>query len=249
LETPDSFEGLRGLAERKLITSERMRGPLLCYITDRMQFTGDERMRCLQLLDKIGEVSAQGVDFIQLREKDLTARELEQLAGEAAATVRKYSPHLSDTDSPGTKLLINSRTDIALAVGADGVHLRSEDVSAAEARAMAHSVQARNPKLENRKFIVSVSCHSEVEVRSAAESGADFVVFAPVFEKPGNLATLAVGVEALSRACRYGVPVLALGGVTMENARSCLEVGATGIAGIRLFQQNAIADVVRALRR
>jgi thiamine-phosphate pyrophosphorylase len=82
-------------------------------------------------------------------------------------------------------------------------------------------------------------------VNQAAENAADFAVFAPVFEKHG--ATPA-GLDRLRRACRAGIPVLALGGVTLDNAQSCLQAGASGIAGIRLFQQNSIAEVVHKLR-
>lgn len=187
-----------------------------------------------------------GVDYIQLREKDLTSRELEELAREAIGIVHK--PVAPFEISP-TKLLINSRTDIALAVGAHGVHLRSDDISLAEVRKTAEGVFARNSKAESRNFVVAVSCHSEEEVRLAARAGADFVVFAPVFEKRENPPSFSVGLDALARTSHYGVPVLALGGVTVENAASCVKAGAAGIAGIRLFQQNAIADVVLALQR
>ena len=224
-----------------------MHHPLLYYITDRAQFAGDESSRRRQLLDKIAEAAACGIDFIQLREKDLTARELEAMAREALDILRQ--PPAQPSEIGPTKLLINSRTDVALAVHADGVHLRSDDLSPAEVRSLANTVLSRNLKPESRNLVVSVSCHSEAEVRSAADAGADFVVFAPVFEKLGSPAARPTGLEALSRVCRYGVPVFALGGVTIENAHSCVEAGATGIAGIRLFQQNAIAQVMRALRR
>src|SRR5947199_4268047 len=100
---------------------------LLCYITDRSQFSGDESARRRDLLQKIAEAARCGVDFIQLREKDLTTRELELLACEAIRAVRENSPST-------TGLLINSRTDVALAVGADGVHLRSNDISPSDVR-------------------------------------------------------------------------------------------------------------------
>src|SRR5580704_16399491 len=93
-----------------------------------MQFAGDEASRRRALLEKIAEAARCGVDFVQLREKDLSGRELETLARDAARTVRE--------NSSTTRLLINTRTDVAIACGADGVHLRSEDVSAGEARAV-----------------------------------------------------------------------------------------------------------------
>ena len=92
---------------------------LLYYITDRTQFPGDETSRRRQLLDKIAEAARCGVDYVQLREKDLSARELESLAREAVQRTRET----------GTALLINSRTDVAIAVGAAGVHLRGDDIS------------------------------------------------------------------------------------------------------------------------
>jgi len=210
--------------------------PLLYYITDRTQFPGTETQRRQRLFDKIREAAACGVDYIQLREKDLSSREFETVARQALETVR--------TQNSPTRLLINSRSDIALAVGADGVHLRSDDISVADAR-MAASLASGNQKPETRNWLIAVSCHSEEEVRVAANSGADFVVFAPVFEKDGRSPA---GLEALRRACQLNVPVLALGGVTLDNAQSCLEAGAAGIAGIRLFQENDIARVVRLIQ-
>ena len=93
-----------------------------------------------------------------------------------------------------------------------------------------------------------MSCHSEDDVRRAAADYADFAVFAPVFEKRDTPNAKPAGLAELHRACQHNIPVLALGGITIENAASCLQVGAAGIAGIRLFQENNIADVVRRIR-
>jgi thiamine-phosphate pyrophosphorylase len=224
------------------------RRPLLYYITDRTQFPRDELARRRQLLEKLREAAKAGVDYTQLREKDLASRELEELAGEAMRVICEHRNAVSE-NFRRSRLLINSRTDIALAVGADGVHLRSQDISTANIRKVVQTVLARNSKPETRDFVVAVSCHSHEEVAAAEQAGADFVVFAPVFEKREDPASASAGLDALSKACRYGVPVFALGGVTVENARSCLEAGAAGIAGIRLFQQNVIAEVVRSLRK
>ena len=92
---------------------------------------------------------------------------------------------------------------------------------------------------------VGVSCHTPPEVAQAAAEGADFTVFGPVFEKKSAQPT---GLDALREACREKIPVLALGGVTLENAESCIRSGAAGIAGIRLFQENKISEVVGKLR-
>jgi thiamine-phosphate pyrophosphorylase len=223
---------------------------LLYYITDRTQFPGPEAQRRSRLLEKIAEASHAGVDYIQLREKDLSARDLESLAREAARLCRE-----TRNEKRKTRLLINHRGDIALAAGADGVHLRSDDISAADARALL----SRNEKRETNRFLIAVSCHSSAEVALAESQGADFAVFAPVFEKSGRAGA---GLEALRQVCDravppdpkveaglvHSMPVLALGGVTLENARACFQAGAAGIAAIRLFQENDVARVVAALR-
>lgn len=229
---------------------------LLYYITDRTQFPGSEPQRRRRLLDKVAEAARAGVDFIQLREKGLATRELEVLAHEAIAVLRSAgaSPAVSRAPSPATRMLINHRLDIALATGADGVHLRSDDISASDARV----VLARNVKRETRN-IIAVSCHTVQEVALAESHGADFAVFAPVFEKSGGPGS---GLEVLRQACAravapnekveagvvHSMPVLALGGVTLDNARACMEAGAAGVAGIRLFQENNVTNVVAQLR-
>ena len=219
---------------------------LLYYITDRSQFRGDESTRRRALLVKIAEAALAGVDYIQLREKDLGARELELLAPEALRVLRESISPRTENRELRTRLLINSRTDIALAVGADGVHLRSEDVSASEVRHIWAMCGAGAPARE--KPCIAVSCHNQDDVDRAQSQVADFAVFAPVFGKNTAPGALATGLDALRQACRVKVPVLALGGVTLENAASCLQAGAAGVAGIRLFQENKIEDVVRALR-
>ena len=216
---------------------------LLYYITDRTQFSGDEPQRRQKLLAKISEAAACGIDFIQIREKDLSAGELESLAKQALGAIHNRQ---ATSDTPATRLLINSRSDIALTVGADGVHLRSRDICIRDAQKAGEIVFSRNSKLASGRWMVASSCHSEEEVRAAAEQGADFVVFAPVFEKKEGSSPS--GLAALRSACRHPVPVLALGGVTLENAQSCLDAGAAGVAGIRLFQDNEISEVVRAIR-
>ena len=154
---------------------------LLYYITDRRQLPASEigRRRCL--IEKITEAARAGVDYVQLRERDLGGRELQELARAAVEAVRETGT--------ATRLLINSRVDIALACGADGVHLRSGDLLASDARAVAAS---------RANFTVAVSCHTVQEVQLAWSHGADFAVFAPVFEKEGRMGS---GVEGLKAAC------------------------------------------------
>ncbi len=210
---------------------------LLYYITDRRQFPGDAADQRRALLAKIVEAAAAGVDFIQLREKDLSGRALEILAREAVERAN------------GSRLLINSRSDIAIATGARGVHLTSTDISAGDARAL----------WKNYPPVIGVSCHSVKDVRMAESQGADFAVLAPIFEK-GNQP--GIGLRVLAEACGRApipehtesapnppsFPVLALGGVTLENAAQCAASGAAGIAGIRIFQQNDVREVARLLR-
>jgi len=223
---------------------------LLYYITDRSQFGGDEPTLRRALLAKIAEATRAGIDYIQLREKDLDTKELEVLAREAVTAVRNSAILKASTSEIGTRILINSRTDVALAAGADGVHLRADDISPDEVRLV-----LKGSTIVAKHFLVAESCHSIQDVRRA-EAAANFAVFGPVFEKKNGEksektstpANRPVGIDALREACRATIPVLALGGVTIENAASCLEAGAAGVAGIRLFQDNKIEDVVRALR-
>src|SRR4051812_8446719 len=209
---------------------------LLYYITDRTQFAGDESARQKALLAKVAECARAAVDYIQLREKDLSGRELELLAREALQQVRAAGSK--------TRLLVNSRTDIAIACGLDGVHLRSgdEDPSAGDVRAIFGAAGVSQP-------IVAASCHSEAEVEMAESQAADFVVFAPVFEKSGALGR---GLSELRRICsqisaadgkteavaRARLPVLALGGGTLEDAVGCLSAGGGGGGGGRSFLDN-----------
>ena len=203
---------------------------LLYYITDRSQFAGDEAARRSRLLEKITEAVRCGVDYIQLREKDLSTRELEVLAREVMAVVQELR---TGNQQLRTGLLINSRTDIALACDADGVHLRSNDISPAAVRKIWTQCGAGAAA----RVTVGVSCHTAGEVANAAAQGADFAVFGPVFEKKEGPIGGPAGLGALRQACREKISVLALGGITVENAESCIQAGAAGIAGIRLFQE------------
>jgi thiamine-phosphate pyrophosphorylase len=216
---------------------------LLYYITDRTQFPGAEHLRRRALVEKIAEAARAGIDYIQLREKDLSTRDLQSLAEDAVRMIREA--RTANTEQQ-TALLLNSRTDAALAAGADGVHLRSDDVSPVEVRRIWDLCGAGAPARE--KPIIATSCHSIGDVDRAQSQGADFAVFAPVFGKNSAPGVRATGLATLQKTCRGKIPVVALGGVTMENVASCLNAGAAGIAGIRLFQENKIEDIVRTLR-
>jgi thiamine-phosphate pyrophosphorylase len=240
----------------------------LYYITDRKQLGGTPAEQKRRLLDKIAEAARAGVEFIQLREKDLSSRALEHLARDAAAIVRENSSARAEAPTgvtsqqsrPRPRLLINSRLDIAISTGADGVHLPAHDLTPVEARAIwdTSASLTRHPR---RHAVIGVSCPSADDVRLAQAQGADFAVFAPVFEKltinpPTKQA--GVGLDALRTACGQVLdstpqptqtfPVFALGGVTLENAQQCLQAGAVGVAGIRLFQQNDVKSMVDRLR-
>jgi thiamine-phosphate pyrophosphorylase len=223
-----------------------MRSPLLCYITDRTQFPGNESARRTCLLEKIGEAANAGVEYIQLREKDLTTQELEDLAHKAVDIVQKAQLRTENRELR-TKFLINSRADVALAVSADGVHLPASDLTVTEILQIWQQSRLCSAGAPARGT-VSVSCHQPSEVEQAAIAGADLALFAPVFEKRAIPGTKAAGLDALRLSCQYKIPVLALGGVTLENASSCREAGTAGIAAIRLFQENNVAEVVRQLR-
>jgi thiamine-phosphate pyrophosphorylase len=210
---------------------------LLYYITDGKSFAGTEAQQRARLLARTGAAARAGVDYIQLREKDLTARDLERLAREAVQAIRE--------NSTITRLLINGRGDIALASGADGVHLPAGELDVPEVRAL--WIRACN-----REPLIAVSAHTIDEVFAAANLGADFAVLAPIFEKV-NTDVRGIGLDALRTACsrppkQRSFPVLALGGVTLENAAACLAAGAGGVAGIRLFQNSDIVETVRRLR-
>jgi thiamine-phosphate pyrophosphorylase len=175
------------------------------YITDRKAVGGFR-----PLLEVIRDEMHLGVDFIQIREKDVTAREL----FEFALTVMEV--RATELRTPfATKILINSRADIAIATGAEGVHLPSDA-----------------PEQTLPGLLVGRSCHTLDEIKATT---ANFVTFGPVFSSPDK--GEAVGLEMLKAACRLGKPVYALGGVNWDNAAECMQAGAEGIAGIRLFQE------------
>lgn len=205
---------------------------MLYAITDRKRLASEERLAIQRLLANVATWAHAGVAWIQLRETDLDAQAQIVLARQVLNIIRQQP------GSP-THLLINSRPDIALAAGADGVHLTSatDTFKPGEVRAIFQAAGARRPW-------ISLACHTWQEAAAARDAGVDCILLAPVFGKTIQTAAgerqvqPGVGLEALAAACRAAAPtpVYALGGITGENAPQCMEAGASGIAAIRLLQ-------------
>jgi thiamine-phosphate pyrophosphorylase len=205
----------------------------LYAITDRRFFARPE-----ELLEQVSLWAESGVDYVQIREKDLPADALTALAVQIVGMVRAAGSH--------TRVLLNGAPEIAAATGCDGVHLTSsiaDDVIASARAALRDALT--DP-------VISVSCHTISEVERARDRGATLALFAPVFEKrvdtekridteilPGQ------GLAALREACRIAapMPVFALGGVTVSNAKDCVDAGAAGVAAIRLFVAEGWRDL------
>jgi thiamine-phosphate pyrophosphorylase len=192
-------------------------------ITSRTVFPGDPRQQLAELVAQASRWASAGIDCIQLREKDLPAATLAGLA----RSILKALPVT-------TKLIVNSRPDIAIAVAAHGVHLPAAvgELTPSQVRHLYEAASLPPP-------VITVSCHTQGEVARARDSRVDAILFAPVFVKStaGEMVIPAQGLDQLRAACTVAAPtpVYALGGVTLENAPACVEAGAAGIAGIRLF--------------
>jgi thiamine-phosphate pyrophosphorylase len=162
-------------------------------------------------LDVAARAARDGVEMIQIRAKELSARALAELVRAALAL-------------PGTRILVNTRMDIALACGAHGVHLPAHSIAPNVLRTIAPP-----------GFLIGVSCHTVAELQAAGREGADFAVYGPVFPSVTKAGT-PMGLEAFRRGVQQtNLPVYALGGVTRENAPRCIRAGAAGVAGISLF--------------
>jgi thiamine-phosphate pyrophosphorylase len=207
--------------------------PIICYVTDRRAL-GDDGVP--QLLGVIRRAVSAGVGWIQIREKDMPARALLDLAQQAVEAA---------SGGP-TKILINDRLDVAVAAEAAGVHLGGESAPVAAVKKWCASRFGNK-----RPFIVGRSCHSLAEARQAEADGADYIFFGPVFATPAKLQFGSPqGIDRLAEVCGGArVPVIAIGGITPENAGECLRAGAAGIAAIRMFQETADLDeIIRGIR-
>ena len=204
--------------------------PLLYLITDRKAGSPTDGATVAQLAEFLLDAAEAGVDMIQIRERDLSGRELFELTKTVFESTKPY----------GADVFVNDRADIAAALPGVGVHLTTRSIPANVVRA------AFGGKLK-----IGVSTHSLQEANTAEEGGADFVVFGPVFETASKKQYGApVGIAALGEvAARVTIPVFALGGVNLSNYREALDAGAVGIAGISIFNQASdVADVVRVLK-
>ncbi|HZT57888.1 MAG TPA: thiamine phosphate synthase [Pyrinomonadaceae bacterium] len=169
------------------------------------------------LLALVRSAVAARVSLVQLREKNLCARTLHELAARAAAIAR----------GSATRVLVNDRADIARAAGCDGAQLSTRSLEASVVR-----------RAFGEDFLIGVSTHSVEEARAAREGGADFAVFGPVFDTPSKRQYgPPLGLEVLSEAARAlaPFPLVAVGGVEKGNVREVLRAGAAGVAAIRLF--------------
>jgi thiamine-phosphate pyrophosphorylase len=211
----------------------------LCYITDRKGLGAEAGSEARALTVRIAEAIRAGIDLVQIREKDLSTKELIAVA-EPALRAARGTP---------TRVVVNDRLDVALALGAAGVHLGQASLPAELVRRLAPPFDLAQGL--RRDFLMGVSCHSLPEARDAEAAGADYVLIGPIFETPSKLAYgTPLGLEVLRAvATRLKIPVLALGGIAVERVRACLDAGAQGIAGIRIFQDCAsLTERVRGLK-
>jgi len=207
--------------------------PLLCYVTHRHGLPVANPADSIEALTrKIAEVAAAGIDWVQIREKDLPARELASLTRQALRIAAKSSAE----SSSATRVLVNDRLDVAIAERASGVHLGEKSLPVAEAKRLVESAQRK--LAVDPSFLIGVSCHSLEAAKAAERDGADYIFFGPVFPTPSKQQFgPPQGIQSLQQVCRtVSVPVLAIGGVTLDNAASCIHAGAAGVAAIRLFQ-------------
>jgi thiamine-phosphate pyrophosphorylase len=221
--------------------------PLLCYVTDRRSLgIANPAESLAALTQKIEQIAAAGVDWVQIREKDLTAADLASLTQQSL----RIAKNLAASRSIPIRVLVNDRVDVAIAERADGVHLGERSLPVGEAKRLIQSAPMK--QILSESFLTGVSCHSLEAAKAAERDGADYIFFGPVFATPSK-ATFGApqGLDRLAQVCRaVAVPVIAIGGIALDNAESCMVAGAAGIAAIRLFQEaRDLSGVVVAIRQ
>jgi len=223
--------------------------PIICYVTDRRALPADKTAGALpnkMLLDTIRAAAMAGVDWVQIREKDLSTRELFGLVQEVVVLA---SARPDSTRSRSIKVIVNDRLDVALAAGAAGVHLGH---ASAPAREVVRWCRAGNAPTD---FLVGVSCHSLEGAQEAENAGASYTYFGPIYETPSKIPFgKPHGVEELAQVAKaVRIPVIAIGGINESNAADCIRAGAAGIAAIRMIQDaanpSALKNAIEAIHR
>jgi thiamine-phosphate pyrophosphorylase len=219
---------------------------ILCYVTDRVglaagEVRADEGARARRLIEQIRMAIEAGVDWVQIREKDLSGRALMELTREVVAVAAGVT-----AADQRARVIVNDRFDVAVAAGAGGVHLGGESLPVREV--VRWRAEQRSVRAGLTDFLIGASCHSIEAARAAAGDGADYIIFGPVFETPSKMKFGApAGIEKLREVCAaVRIPVLAIGGINASNGGECFRAGAAGIAAIRLFQDASTVDELRA---
>ena len=205
--------------------------PIVCYVTDSQSLEPAEPRS--EMLAKIEAAVGAGLDWVQIREKELPARQLLRVARAAIVITAGKLATSAEADRPRSLVFVNDRLDVALLAGAAGVHLGRESLPERVVSGWRRGQRAA------RNFMVGISCHSINELRQAEDAEADYVFFGPVFDTPAKRSYgPPQGIAKLTAACAATrLRVIAIGGVTPENSTECLRAGAAGIAAIRMFQQ------------
>jgi thiamine-phosphate pyrophosphorylase len=213
--------------------AHRARPSIVCYVTDSRSLASTS-----DLLSSICGAVDCGADWIQIREKHLPARELLSLTRNALAAASSTS----SISAASPRVFVNDRLDVALASGAAGVHLGGESIS------IASTVEWCRNGNAPADFAIGLSCHSLDEARTAERAGASYIFFGPVFDTPSKRNFgVPQGLDCLSEVCAaVKIRVIAIGGVNKENAVSCINAGAAGIAAIRMFQESTDAAALRS---
>ena len=229
--------------------------PILCYVTDRRSLSG--AATSARLVEKIAEVAAAGVDWVQIREKDLAGRELAALTRQSVARTHAAGSNRA------ARIIVNDRVDVAVTENAGGVHLGEAGLPVADVakwvKRTASGVVVSDdgaasqfPFVGGGDFLIGASCHSLEGAKAAVRDGADYVFFGPVFATPSKAKFgEPQGTKKLADVCgAVSAPVIAIGGITLETAGECIAAGAAGIAAIRLFQDAAnLAQIIFTLKK